>query len=59
MGKEERAKIDVLDLVIETLIQHEKRLDEITGELTSIATSLLQFLDKLEERTVSIQRRAT
>lgn len=59
MGKEERAKIDVLDLVIETLIQHEKRLDEITGELTSIATSLLQFLDKLEERTVSIQRCAT
>ena len=47
-------KIDVLDLLIDVLMQHEKRLDQLIGELHLAVQKLNQILDKEEKRTETL-----
>ena len=47
-------KIDVLDLLIDVLMEHEKRLDQLIGELHLAVQKLNQILDKEEKRTETL-----
>ena len=54
LNKKRNDKIDVLDLLIDVLMQHEKRLDQLIGELHLAIQKLNQILDKEEKRTETL-----
>ena len=54
MNKVRNDKIDVLDLLISVLQEHEKRLDQLTNELHLAVHKLNQILDKQEKRTETL-----
>ena len=54
LNKKRNDKIDVLDLLIDVLMQHEKRLDQLIGELHLAVQKLNQILDKEEKRTETL-----
>jgi len=47
-------KIDVLDLLISVLQEHEKRFDQLINELHLAIQKLNQILDKEEKRTETL-----
>ena len=54
LNKKRNDKIDVLDLLIDVLMEHEKRLDQLIGELHLAIQKLNQILDKEEKRTETL-----
>ena len=54
MNKMRNDKIDVLDLLIDVLMQHEKRFDQLINELHLAVQKLNQILDKQEKRTETL-----
>ena len=54
MNKVRNDKIDVLDLLISVLQEHEKRLDQLVNELHLAVQKLNQILDKEEKRTETL-----
>ena len=54
MSKVRNDKIDVLDLLIDVLMQHEKRFDQLINELHLAVQKLNRILDKQEKRTETL-----
>jgi len=51
-----KAKMDVLDLIILTLHEHEKTLSELIGNLTIAVQELNQVIDREKKRTETLLR---
>jgi len=56
MNKVRNDKIDVLDLLISVLQEHEKRFDQLINELHLAIHKLNQILDKQEKRNETLIR---
>ncbi len=52
----EKSKIDVLDLVINVLKEHEKRLDELLERLETLIEAFFQIQTRLEVLCEDIEK---